>query len=273
MHSLRPSRAGSAAPARRLHDLVGNVHAGDVGAHPLGRLRRAQRADADQDEYPLEQAEVLDALHEGLAAAARRSRYCVCTNCAPAATFFASRSARHSSGCANGFSAAPSSTRGAKLILRPDRKRCSSRSVRAVSSNVMRVEVEYRQCLRMIARLHAVAGEAQQVAHSHGRAAENIALDGDAVPVAAGDLHHRRIADAGQQRTHREARHVAVGAAAVGGVDRVHMPVEDTRAPVNVFRDRPNPAAPARWSPRTDRHAAPARSAPGEVCPGSIGSG
>jgi hypothetical protein len=52
------------------------------------------------------------------------------------------------------------------------------------------VEVEHRLGLRMVAGLHPVAGQAQHVGHAHGRAAQDVALDRDAVLVAAGDLHH-----------------------------------------------------------------------------------
>ena len=70
---------------------------------------------------------------------------------------------------------------------------------------------------------------------AHRGAAEDVALDRDAVPVAARDLHHGRVADARQERAHGEARHVAVGAAAVGGVDRVDVAVEHAGAAVDVL--------------------------------------
>ncbi len=78
-------------------------------------------------------------------------QYCVWMNCAPAAIFFASRNARHSKGGANGFSAAPKNTRGAKVTLRPLWKRCSSRSVRADLEQRHAIEIEHRLRLRMIA--------------------------------------------------------------------------------------------------------------------------
>ena len=46
------------------------------------------------------------------------------------------RAASHAA-APKGFSAAPKNTRGAKLILRPLWKRCSSRSLRAISSSEM----------------------------------------------------------------------------------------------------------------------------------------
>src|SRR5439155_4804916 len=75
----------------------------------------------------------------------------------------------------------------------------------------------------------------KQVAHSHGGTAQDVALDGDAVLVAAGDLHHRCVAQPGEESAHRATGHVAVGATAVGGVDGGHVAVENARAPVDVL--------------------------------------
>src|SRR5579862_11322 len=44
---------------------VRNVHAGHVRADPLGRLGRAQRAHADQDEHLVEQPQLVGLVHEG----------------------------------------------------------------------------------------------------------------------------------------------------------------------------------------------------------------
>ncbi len=98
------------------------------------------------------------------------------------------------------------------------------------------VQIEHRLGLRMIARLHAVARQAQHVADAHGGAAQNIALNGDAVLVAAGDLHDGRVADARQQGADGQARHVAIRAAAVGGVDRIDVAVEHARPFVHILR-------------------------------------
>ncbi len=218
-----------------LDDAVGNVDARHVGAHPFAGLGGAQRPHADQDEDLLEQARILDGGHE-----AAQQRHVVAV-----LRLHELRARRDLLGEAQrrgvrrgetfGFSAAPSSTRGANVILRPLSKRCSSRSPRAMPSSDVRVEVEHGLGLRVVAGLHAVARQAQHVADAHRRAAEDVALDRDAVLVAAGDLHDRRVADARQQRADGEARHVAVGAAAVGRVDRVDVAVEHARALVDLF--------------------------------------
>ncbi len=82
----------------------------------------------------------------------------------------------------------------------------------------------------------AVAGEAEDVGDTHGGGTENVALDGDAVLVAAGDLHDRRIAHAGQKRADADGGHVAVGAGGVDRVDAVDPAVKDLGALVDIFR-------------------------------------
>ena len=100
------------------------------------------------------------------------------------------------------------------------------------------VQIEHRLGLRMIPRLHAVARQAQHVADPHGGTAQNVALNRDAVLVAAGDLHDGRVADPGQQGADRQARHVAIRAAAVGGVDGIDVAVEHARPFVHILRVR-----------------------------------
>jgi hypothetical protein len=60
-------------------------------------------------------------------------------------------------------------------------------------------------------------------------------LDGDAVLVAACDLHDRRIADARQQGADADRRHMAVSARRIDGVDAVDPAVEDRGALVDVL--------------------------------------
>jgi hypothetical protein len=84
-----------------------------------------------------------------------------------------------------------------------------------------RIEIEHRLGFRLVARLHAVAGQAQDVLHTHGGSTQHIALDGDAVPVATRDLHDHRIARPREERADADRGHVAVGAGRIGRVDRV----------------------------------------------------
>ena len=85
------------------------------------------------------------------------------------------------------------------------------------------VQIAHGLRVRMVAHDGAVAGEAEQVAYAQCRRAQDVALDRNSVPVAASDLHHRLAARLQQQRRNAEAGHVAVGAAAIGDVDRIHL--------------------------------------------------
>ena len=100
----------------------------------------------------------------------------------------------------------------------------------------MRIEIEDRLGAGLVARLHAVAGQAEDVGDAHRRGAQHVALDGDAVAVAAGDLHDDGVAHAGQQRADADRRHVAVGARRIDGVDGVDPALEDRGAVVDVLR-------------------------------------
>jgi hypothetical protein len=165
-------------------------------------------------------------------------QYCVWMNCAPGAIFFASRRARCSIGATLGFSAAPSKTRGAK-VMRP-----TALEVMLVAHFARDleqrhgVEVENGLGLRMIAGLHAVTRQAQHIADAHRCAAQDVALDRDAVPVATRNLHDGCVTDPRQQRADREARHVTVRAAAVRRIDRVDVAFEHARAAIDLFRIR-----------------------------------
>ena len=89
-----------------------------------------------------------------------------------------------------------------------------------------RVEVEHRLGLRVIALTHVVACETQDVAHAERRGAENVALHGDAVAIAAGDLANRRMPVCGQNSRRGGARHMAIAAGAVCDVHCVDEPGE-----------------------------------------------
>ena len=218
-----------------LDDGVGDVHAGNVLAHPFGRLRRAQRPDAGEDVDLVEQPERLDLVHEG---AQQRQIVHVLRldELRPGGDLLGEAQRAPLVGQGRGIFG------GAQEHARRETDLASALKVVIIAQGARDLEqrhaiqIEHRLRLRMIARLHTVAGQAQHVAHAHRRAAENIALNRDAVLVPAGDLHDRRIADARQQRTDGHARHVAVRAAAVGRVDGVHIAVEHTRALVHIVR-------------------------------------
>ena len=122
------------------------------------------------------------------------------------------------------------------MILRPERNDPAVAHAADRLQQRHAVEIEDGLGRRLVARLHAVAGEAQDVGHPHGGGTQHVALDGDAVAVAAGDLHDHGIARAGQQAADAHARHVHVGAGGVGGVDRIADFREHKRAVVDLLR-------------------------------------
>ena len=88
------------------------------------------------------------------------------------------------------------------------------------------VYVEYGLGLRVIADIDAIAGQAENAGHAHGRCAEHVALNRDPVAVPRRYLHHHRVAAPRQQRAHADAGHVTVCPRSVGRIDRVHVAVE-----------------------------------------------
>ena len=104
------------------------------------------------------------------------------------------------------------------------------------------VEVEDRLGARLVAGLHAVAGQAHDVGDAHGGSAQHVALDGDAVLVAAGDLHDRRIAHAGQKRADADEDMWQLAPEASTALMPSTQPSKDCGALVDVLADRRCPA-------------------------------
>ena len=92
-----------------------------------------------------------------------------------------------------------------------------------------RVEIEHRLGVGLIAGARIVAAQHQQIAHAAGGGAQQIALQGDAVAVAAGELQHRLDAVLDQQRGRRHRAEMRPRAGAVGDVDRVGEALERRR--------------------------------------------
>ena len=84
------------------------------------------------------------------------------------------------------------------------------------------IQVEYVGGVGMVPETLMVAGEAEDVVDSEGRCTQDIALDGDAIPVAGNHLEngfqpHLLDADAGSQAAHSHHSGLVVGH--VDGVD------------------------------------------------------
>ena len=86
--------------------------------------------------------------------------------------------------------------------------------------------IEHGLRVRLVAGAGVVAADHQQVADAGGGGADKIALQSDAVAVAAGDLQDRLQPGLDQQRRRRQRRQMRPGAGAVGDVDGVGQALE-----------------------------------------------
>ena len=115
----------------------------------------------------------------------------VCTNCAPAACLPARLFGSHPSGGSIGLSAPPRKKAAEPETLRPDGSSpCVAHRPRYFEQ-LARVEIEYRLGVGLVAGRRIVAPQHQQVAHAGGRRRHQIALQGDTIAVAAGELEDR----------------------------------------------------------------------------------
>ena len=113
--------------------------------------------------------------------------------------------------------------------LRPVGSSLASRSRRAVSSKRARIEIEHRLGIGLIAGARIVAAQHQQIAHADRRRAQQVALQRDAVAVAAGELEDRLdpCSTSSRRRGHRAEMRPRAGA--VGDVDGVGQALERQR--------------------------------------------
>ena len=215
-----PSAAGSAARSRRSMKAVGDDGAVEVLRHPARRLGRAQRRDADQQE---------EAAGRGVLGEAR--------GVAPHDPSIHAELGLHElgAGCDLGRELVrpPAGRRvdrhigGAEKELRAARHLASGREHALVAQVARhrgqgrRIDVEHRLGVGLVAGLGVVAGEAQQVAHAAGGGAHQLALQRDAVAVAAGELEDRLDAFAREHRRRDRRRQMRARAGAVGDVDGV----------------------------------------------------
>ena len=99
-----------------------------------------------------------------------------------------------------------------------------------------RIDVEHRLGVGLVAGFRIVAGEEEEVADAERGGAHHLALQRDAVLVAAGDLQDRLDLHADEDGGGRKRRHMGAGAGAVGDVDRVGEPLQRRRLAAQVLR-------------------------------------
>ena len=98
------------------------------------------------------------------------------------------------------------------------------------------VKVKDSPGLRLVARAHIVAGEAEYIVDAERGRAQQVALNGDAVAITATHLQDRLIARLRHKRATGDAAHVAVGAGTVGGVDAVADIPQCQRVCIDILR-------------------------------------
>ena len=126
-----------------------------------------------------------------------------------------------SGGGSIGTSAAPRTRSSFPSIARSRGKLAAARACwSAIASSAPAVEVVHRLRVGLVAGLRIVAGEHQDVADAERCGAEDVALQREAVAVAAGHLEDRLDAVLNQEVRGGEAGQVHLGARAVGDVDR-----------------------------------------------------
>ena len=90
-----------------------------------------------------------------------------------------------------------------------------------MSSRAREVDVEYRLGIGLIAGFGVVAREHQDVTDAERGGAHQLALQRDAVLVAAGDLQNRLDAGVDEDYRGRQRGHMGAGAGTVGDIDRI----------------------------------------------------
>ena len=115
---------------------------------------------------------------------------------------------------------------GLPLTSSPPRNRPSSRSCLTVWMSCIESMSKTFFAVGVVAELLMVAGEAEHVIEPEGRCAEEIALQGDPVPVAADHLHDRVEAHLLEKDRGAYARHPDHARLVVRDVDAVHIPLQ-----------------------------------------------
>src|ERR1019366_6219605 len=218
---------GGGADARS--DRLGHVHARHMFGHPAQGLGAPERAHADDDRRALMQAACADLAHEGFEQLQVKAELRL-------DELRAGVDLALQIGHALSIGWHERVRRGAEKQPRRQLQPPPRGVLAAVAhtaqdvQQVDGIEVEHRLGLGMVALAHVVASQAQHVSYAQGGSTENIALHRDTVAIAATHLAYRREVRGGKHRRGGHARHVAVGAGAVGDVDGIHQPGEEARA-------------------------------------------
>ena len=191
--------AGVACGLHPGDDVVGDMDARHVAAHPARRLGRGQRSDPGKDIDLALQPQIADPRHEGLKP--RHVEDIVgLDELGPRLDLFGQPLGapfqRIDAGVLGGADEQPG--RAGDLAARQEHALVAHGADGA--DQRQRVEIKDRFRAGLVARADIIAGQAQDIADPHRGGPQHIALNGDAVPVAARDLIDRAMSRPGQQR-------------------------------------------------------------------------
>ena len=154
--------------------------------------------------------------------AGRLKQIWVCTNSAPASTFLRDGGpivVRRREGILDGAD----EEGGPRDRARPERYVPLIPKHPGDPQKMHRVDVEDRLGLRVVARGHVIAGQQEDIARPESRGSQEVRLQRQPVPVAAGELDDRLHPRLRHERPGRERRQVRVGRGIVGAVGRVDL--------------------------------------------------
>ena len=154
---------------------------------------------------------------------------CVCANCAPDSTFLIKLAGVQPGGGSIGASATPTK----KCSAAPDRAPMRQATVIAHRHRgrreARRIEIEHRLGLGLIALARVVPLEHQKVGDAERRGSEQLALQGNAIAIATGELQNGLDTVLQQHACSDRRFEVRARARTVGHIDRVGEPLERCR--------------------------------------------
>ena len=220
-------------PFEPIDDRVGDDRAEELLLHPARRARRRDRRHADQHRELRRDAELEEPRGVAPHHAAIHAELRLDEIARPPRAWRRAILGVQPAGGSIGRSAAPSSSSHRPLDLGARRQLALAPHRVGRREQAAAIEIEDRLGLRLVAELGIVAAQHQNVADAQGHGAEEIALQRDAVAVAAGHLQDRLDAVREQEMRRGEAREMRLGAGAVGDVDRRGQPLSGSARAMN----------------------------------------
>jgi hypothetical protein len=199
---------------------LGNDYSRYFGSYPFSGLGRSQRPNSDEDKHAIVKSPISYIPHELLQAEHVKAKLGL--DEIGAGVDFLSQPQR------------PKVVRGSKGILCRSEKQmrwafqlAATQKLAPVSQNTRcaqqtdGIQIKHWLRFRLVSCLDAISGQTQDVSHAQRRRTQQVTLNGNPVPVSAGNLQDRLIARASQQGTDGHAGHVHMCAGSIRCVDGI----------------------------------------------------